>query len=106
MVILLTFHPQNGGINGNGVAVVKTEKETSFSVADKEEHTGVVSIDFETREGSGKIDKDFKYAQGTLVSACVGGPHAGIITAGSSVFKSSLSSVALCHVKSGQGRQS
>ena len=31
-------------------------------------HKGVVSVEFETREGSAKIDKDFKYTAGSLVS--------------------------------------
>ena len=59
------YSVQNGSLTGNGV--VKSEKETSFS--DKTaEHTGVVSVDFETREASAKIEKDFKYVHDTLVS--------------------------------------
>ena len=30
--------------------------------------TGVVAVDYETREGSAKPGKDFKFTQGTLVS--------------------------------------
>ena len=53
--------------NGNGVH--KGDVETSFvSPTSDQAHTGVVSIEYETREGSGKIDKDFKYAHGHLVS--------------------------------------
>ena len=33
----------------------------------KDEITGVVTIDYETREGSAKFDKDFKKTSGTLV---------------------------------------
>ena len=55
-------------MNGHCGQLGKAEKETSFSTQNKFEHTGIVSVDFETREGSAKIDKDFKYTQGTLVS--------------------------------------
>ena len=30
--------------------------------------SGVISVDYETREGTAKFYKDFKYAAGTLVS--------------------------------------
>ena len=66
---------QNGGdvVSSNG-KMTPVEKETSFtdspnksnSVSSKQNY-GVVSVEYETREGSGKIDKDFKYTQGTLV---------------------------------------
>ncbi len=72
---------QNGGnlfANklGNGLTPVEkdTNKETSFSTSQQasRNHSGVVSIQYETREGSGKIDKDFTYTQGKLVSTCGG----------------------------------
>ncbi|CAH1797885.1 unnamed protein product [Owenia fusiformis] len=56
----------------NGVSNGKTT-ETSFTnpistTAEEDEMVkGTVSIDFETREGSAKINKDFKYTQGSLV---------------------------------------
>lgn len=43
------------------------ENETSFSEGEQTGY-GKVSVEFETREGSGKFDKDFKYTQGTVVS--------------------------------------
>ena len=54
-------------MQGNGLAP-PSETETSFSNQDKDIHTGIVTVEYETREGSGKIDKDFKYTQGMLVS--------------------------------------
>ena len=57
---------QNGGTQVNG-GVAKGEKETSFSTSGKPVHTGIVSVEFETREASAKYDDDFKYTSGTLV---------------------------------------
>ena len=54
---------QNGAANG-GMGKVS---ETSFTNG-KDVHTGVVSVEFETREGSGTFDHDFTFTQGTLVS--------------------------------------
>ena len=54
-------------MQGNGLAP-PSEKETSFSNQAKDIFTGVVTVEYETREGSGKLDKDFKYTQGKLVS--------------------------------------
>ena len=59
------FEFQNGGSQANGG--VKGEKETSFSTSGKPVHTGIVSVEFETREASAKYDDDFKYTSGTLV---------------------------------------
>ena len=55
---------QNGGtaLQGNGL-IPAMESDSS-----KDIHKGVVTIEYETREGSGKIDKDFKYVTGVLVS--------------------------------------
>ncbi len=49
----------NGGVGG--------EKETSFTTQDKDVHTGIVGVEYETREASAKFEADFKYTQGTLV---------------------------------------
>ncbi len=56
---------QNGGAQANG-GVPTGEKETSFAGAEKV-HTGVVSVEYETREASAKYDDDFQYTHGTLV---------------------------------------
>lgn len=52
--------------------MANTENETSFNnePVDTESflHKGVVSVEYETLEGSAKVDKDFKYAGGKLVS--------------------------------------
>ena len=48
--------------------IATTSSQTSFP------HyftSGVISVDYETREGSGKMRKDFKHATGTLVSTCI-----------------------------------
>lgn len=55
---------QENGIHEHG-AGPPSDKEAALP---EKGHTGVVSVEFETREGSAKIDKDFKYLQGTLVS--------------------------------------
>ena len=51
------------------------QTETTFTVAGSSStdngggghNSGVVSVQYETREGSGKNEKDYMYAQGTLV---------------------------------------
>ncbi len=55
-------------MQGNGLAP-PNEKETSFSNnQEKDIFTGVVTVEYETREGSGKFDKDFKFTHGQLVN--------------------------------------
>ena len=50
--------PQTNGKPTNG------KKETTFT---EKGHNGTVQVHYETREGSGKIGKDFEIAQGPLV---------------------------------------
>ncbi|ELU01061.1 hypothetical protein CAPTEDRAFT_224088 [Capitella teleta] len=52
----------NGSDTGNG-KLTPIENETAFN---ERSEFGVVSVEYETREGSGKFDKDFKYTNGTL----------------------------------------
>ena len=65
---------QSNGLNGTakgGMAPVEMDSETSFinkALEDTNIIKGSVAVEYETREGSGKVDKDFKYTQGKLVS--------------------------------------
>ena len=61
-------------MQGNGL--IPGDEESSFSGKKDEpqtvnEHSGIVTVEYETREGSGKVDKDFKFVSGTLVSLVV-----------------------------------
>ncbi len=59
-------HPGSAGVpNGSAVAPVDGTQAEGKDVA------GSVAVDYETREGSAKPGKDFRYMQGTLVSALV-----------------------------------
>ena len=69
------YHCQNGGVRANG-KLTPVERETTFNEKGPSKSSangsyGVVSVEYETREGSGKFDKDFKYTQGTLVGSTV-----------------------------------
>ena len=59
---------QNGTANGAAPKMGETSFMNGAGGGGKDQHTGVVSVEYETREGSGKFDHDFKFTQGTLVS--------------------------------------
>ncbi|XP_013418432.1 sodium/calcium exchanger 2 isoform X2 [Lingula anatina] len=64
---------ENGGTNTDIHSINTPDTETTFlgPPDDGEEDVikGEVTVEYETREGSGKLDKDFKYTKGSLTFA-------------------------------------
>ena len=50
-----------------GASVVVALSQTDVVDVDGRDFEGTVSVEFETREGSARIGKDFEYTQGLLV---------------------------------------